>query len=172
MPKVTIKGLPELTKKLKRIELEKWKVVMRVVDKYVDLMVADARANAPVDRGFTKNSIDKEVKGDFSISFFVGTAYGAIQEFGTGDYMDIPSELEQDALVFKGYKSGNFDEFLEEIKEWCSRKGIDEGAAYPIAVKILNKGLRPQPFFYPAYRKYKDALIAEANVELKKLVES
>lgn len=170
MPKITIKGLPELTKKLKRIELEKWKVVMRVVDKYVDLMVADARANAPVDRGITRNSISKERKGDFSISFFVGTAYGAIQEFGLGMYMDIPPELEQDALVFKGYKSGNFDEFLEEIKDWCGRKGIDENAAYPIALTILNKGIRPQPFFYPAYLKFKDALIAEADKELQKLV--
>lgn len=170
MPKVTIKGLPELTRKLKKIELEKWKVVMRVVNKYVDLMVAEARANAPVDRGVTRDSIQKEVKSDFSISFFVGTAYGAIQEFGTGLLMEIPPELEQDALQFKGYKSGDFKSFVKEIEEWCVRKGIDPEAAYPIAASILNEGLKPQPFFYPAFKKYKDAMILEAQAELDKLV--
>lgn len=170
MPKIVIRGLPELKKKLQRIELEKWKVVIGVVDKYVDLMVAEARRLAPVDRGFTKNSITKERRGDFNIAFIVGTAYAAMNEFGTGDYMDIPPELEQDALVFKGYKHGDFNEFLQEIKEWCGRKGIDENAAYPIAITILNRGIKPQPFFWPAYNKYKDQMIDEANRELQKLV--
>lgn len=167
--RIKIKGLPKLVKELTQREKRIWKVTMAVVDKYVTLMVADARQNAPEDMGILKNSIRKEKKDEFHISFTVGAVYAAMQEFGTGVYMDIPKELEQEALVWKGYKSGNFDEFVAELKEWCERKGIDPEAAYPIARKILRYGSEPHPFFYPAYLKYKDQMLAEINRELQEL---
>lgn len=170
MPTIKIKGLAKLTKHLRKVELEQWKVAMRVIDKYVTLMVAEARRLAPVDTGFTADSIDKEKTGQFSITFVVKSAYAAMQEFGLGVYMDIPEELEREAIKFKGYKHGSFEEFVQELEEWCARKGIDTNAAYPIAIKILNVGMQPQPFFYPAYRKYKDEMVKAIDEALQKLI--
>lgn len=170
MPKVTIGGLEKLLNNLRKAEQQLWPTVMRVIDKYVDLMVADARQNAPVDLGVARDSIGKEVK-DRAVVFHVASAHGAIQEFGFGAKMgDIPPELESEALKFKGYKSGDFKEFVKELEEWCARKGIDTEAAYPIAVSILNNGLAPQPFFYPAYQKYKPMMLKEIDTEVQKLL--
>ena len=168
MPIIRIKGLDSLQNKLKQAHAKIWPTVMRVVEKYVDLMIQDAKQNAPEDLGETKNSIGKEV-GQQSITLFVGAAHGAIQEFGVGARMSVPEELEEEARKFKGYKGGNFKEFVEEIRGWCVRKGIDPDAAYPIAASILERGLKPQPFFYPAYRKYKEPMLKEIEEELQKL---
>lgn len=40
---------------------------------------------------------------------------------------------------------------LDKIRAWCIRKGIDPGAAYPIAKKIAKYGTPPRPWLYPAY---------------------
>lgn len=169
MPKISIKGADALARKLEAARTQLWPTVMRVIEKYVDLMVEDAKQNAPVDRGVARDSIGKEVR-DRSVIYFVASAHGAIQEFGFGAKMgDIPAELEQEALKFKGYKNGDFKQFVEELKEWCVRKGIDPQAAYPIAASIMDNGLPARPFFYPAYLKYREPMIKEIEKELQKL---
>lgn len=171
MPTINLKGVEKLLKEVRRREALIWPTVMEVVNEYVDRMIADAKANAPEDLGDTKGSIGKENDGNMKVIFFVGSAHGAIQEFGTLGYMDVPPELEEEAQKFKGYKGGDFEEFLDAIKAWCQRKGIDENAAYPIAVNILRNGLKPQPFFYPAYRKYKESMLEEIDKRLQKLMD-
>lgn len=170
MPTISIKGVEKLLNQIKKREALIWPTVIQVVNEYVDLMIADAKANAPEDLGDVKSSIGKEANGELRVVFFVGSAHGAIQEFGTLGYVDVPPELEEEAQKFKGYKGGDFEEFLEAIRAWCQRKGIDEKAAYPIAVNILRKGLKPQPFFYPAYLKYKDKMLQEIDTRLQKLL--
>lgn len=60
--------------------------------------------------------------------------------------------------VESGRKPGKFPP-ISKIKEWTKYKGIPEAAAYPIAVKIYQFGIRPRPFIRPAFNTYKDDLI-------------
>lgn len=155
-----IKGLNQLMRELDRFEKDTELITKRTIEEVVDMMIRDAKAKAPRDLGRLIDSIDRENKDNgWTIVFFVGEVYGAFQEFGTLGRVQVPTELVDVASEFKGYKSGDFDEFLKSIKEWCSRKGIDEKASYPIAVSILRKGLDPQPYFYPAYVNNKDKII-------------
>lgn len=134
----------------------------------------------------------------------VGVPYGAYVEWGTGTYVSVPAELQSLAITFKGKgksggKSGDFEDsdFFKAILDWVRKKGIaygatfsvktrrrtgnknanaeaDKQAAYVIAMSILKKGIKPQPYLYPAYLRYKgdfqkrleagvDRLVREAN---------
>lgn len=155
-----IKGLDKLFRDIDRFERDAELITKRTIEEIVDMMITDAKAKAPRDLGRLIDSIDRENKDNgWTIVFFVGEVYGAFQEFGTLGRVNVPTELASVASEFKGYKSGDFSEFLKSIEEWCGRKGIDSSAAYPIAVSILRKGLDPQPYFYPAYVANKDKII-------------
>lgn len=176
MATIKVKGVDRLLDKFRNARQQTWPTIMRVINKYVDLMIADAQANAPVDLGVARDSIKKEEK-EFSVIYILDSAHGAIQEFGYGGRMDVPPELEEEAKKFKGYKSGSFKEFVEELKEWCLRKGIDPEAAYPIAANLMRNGMHPGgnssdskgAFYYPAYQKYKEPMLKEIKKELDKL---
>ena len=130
-------------------------------------IVADAKQRAPVNFGQLRQSI-KNTKATIQLNrslIFSNAPYSPFVEFGTGAKVKVPAGFESLAAEFKGKKGGNFDEFLDNIRDWCKRKGIDEKLAYIIAVSILKKGINPQPFFIPAY------LIGAANY-LKKLTKS
>lgn len=166
-----IKGLPELKSKMQKLKTGLQETVVGTIWDVVGLMVADAKADAPVDLAKLINSIDrKRSETGWSVVFYVGEAHGAFQEFGFGKYLEVPAELSEEALKFKGYKSGNFEEFLADITAWCERKGIDTGAAWLIAVSILRKGLRPKPYFYPAYLKHKDTIAPIMYKRIKELM--
>lgn len=60
-----------------------------------------ARTNAPVDKGFLRNSIIETVSGlDGEVS--VSVHYAPYIEFGTGGLVDVPQGLESYAMQFKG----------------------------------------------------------------------
>lgn len=44
---------------------------------------------------------------------------------------------------------------VDAIRAWCVRKGIDPGAAYPIARAIAERGTPERPFMRPAYESQK-----------------
>lgn len=163
-----IKGLGDLYKELNKFESEVELITKTSINEIVDMMITDAKAKAPRDLGRLIDSIDKENKDNgWTIVFFVGEIHGAFQEFGTLGRVQVPPELADVASSFKGYKSGNFEEFLTAIEEWCERKGIDAKAAYPIAISILNNGLKPQPYFHPAYVENKDKIIPLIDQKVK-----
>ena len=112
-----------------------------------------AKLRAPVDQGQLRQSIGKTTaRVGYNVSFvFANTPYAAFVEFGTGARVSIPKGFEKMASEFKGKKSGNFDSFLDAIRGWCQTHGIDPKLAYIIAVSILRKGLKPQPFLIPSY---------------------
>lgn len=169
MATIKVRGVDRLMTRIRFAKAQMWPTTMAIIEKYVDMMIAEARENAPVDLGVARDSLGKEVR-DRSVVYFLASAHGAIQEFGYGGRMaDIPTEMEEEARKFKGYKSGDFKEFVAELKEWCVRKGIDPEAAYPIAASILDKGLQPRPFYYPAYQKYKPDMLKEIEENLKNL---
>ena len=139
----------------------------------------EAKKNAPVNLGTLRNSIHltstlTEKKTIYRVS--TPLKYAPYVEFGTGGKVSIPSGYNDFAGQFKGQKGGNFKEMVLAIAEWVAKKGItgtysvktqrrtggkskktkqNMSAAYAIAISILRKGLRPQPFLLPAFETEK-----------------
>ena len=128
-----------------------------------------AKQLAPKNNGTLAQSIHT-IESDKGLTQNVGTnePYAPYMEFGTGVQVNIPSEFQEMASRAKG-KGGSFKEGLELIKQWCRRKGIDVKAAYVIFVSILNKGLTPRPFMYPAFVKARATFSEDIKDALKRL---
>jgi HK97 gp10 family phage protein len=125
-----------------------------------------AKRLAPVNFGQLRNSIYlKEQKVQKGVVFTVGAraSYAPYIEFGTGGKVSIPAGFENLASGFKGKKAGTFKDMVEALTLWVKRKGIgggkDKSIAYAIAISILRKGIRPQPFLIPAFETEKPKLI-------------
>jgi len=151
--------------------------------------VADAKRNAPVDEGLLRNSIGFK-KEKLKVTITVGVNYAAYLEFGTRKFAaayvsSLPQDWQTFAKEFKGKGGGNMDEFIQRIMEWVQRKGIGaqktksgnnsksndslaamQQAAYAIALNILQNGIRPHPYLYPAYEKNRIELIANIKSAL------
>ena len=129
------------------------RLAVAVTNETTQGMVTQAQLRVVVDLGQLRQSIGKTTaRVGYNVSFvFANTPYAAFVEFGTGARVSIPKGFEKMASEFKGKKSGNFDSFLDAIRGWCQTHGIDPKLAYIIAVSILRKGLKPQPFLIPSY---------------------
>jgi len=134
-----------------------------------------AKRLAPVNLGQLRNSIYlKEQKVDKGFVFTIGSSasYAPYVEFGTGGKVSIPAGFEQLASGFKGKKAGTFKDMVEALTLWVRRKGIgggkDKSVAYAIAISILKKGMRPQPFLIPSFETEKPKMINN----IKKAIEN
>jgi len=110
----------------------------------------DAKRKAPTGaNNRLKTSID--VRGSqLSREVFTDVKYAPYMEFGTKSKVEIPPGLEGYAMQFKG-GGGSFEDFEASIKRWAQLKGIPEEAVYPIMKSILHKGVKAQPFLFPAF---------------------
>ena len=144
----------------------------------------DAKRFAPADEGHLRGSINSK-PGNLSVTVTVGVNYGAYLEFGTRKFAakyvaTLPQDWQSYAATFRGKGGGTFDQFIQDIMQWVRQKGIGglktksgrtseskssldamQQAAYAIALNILQNGIRPQPFVYPAVTKNTPALEAD-----------
>lgn len=158
-------------------------------------IVNDAKRLAPVDESKLRNSITYapvKSKNQIKIDVIAATNYAAYIEFGTRGFAQkyvssLPKEWKDFAARFKGKGGGSFDEFVMRLTRWVRMKKIgatydtktrkrvrqgkqsaattDAATAYAIALHIMRKGIRPQPFLYPAINKN----LKKMRDELKKL---
>lgn len=170
-----VTGIPELIARLNRISANGNREADAIINVVADLIVVDAKQNAPADLGTIRQNIGKNVIKDgykTTATIFSAAPESAFQEFGTGGKVIIPMEMADLAASFKGKKGGDFKAFVLALVGWIKRKGLtntysvkthriskrgtdeqNERLAYIIATKILRFGLKPQPFLYPAYVK-------------------
>ena len=181
-------GGDALLNKFKNMGDEAPKIFKEVVDDTAEFMkrqaVNNISQNVKTGTGHLKQSMYTDLTGsDFAI---VGNRaeYAGYVEFGTGKKVSVPPEFSDIAAKVRSRPTKSFKEGLEAIKDWCKRLGIDVKAAYPIFMSILgytkNKGskgwskngvdgVRPRPFFYPAYLSGKRYFGKEAAKALKEL---
>lgn len=169
---------------IKRLESKASTIVRDVQDElnaFAEDVAKMAKTLAPGDEGNLRRSITAvpgNGSGSLSASVVVNAGYAAFIEFGTKKYAaryvaTLPSDWKSYAATFKGQKGGSMDEFIQAIMAWVQRKGIGgqttksgnvsqsksshdamQQAAYAIALNILQNGVKPQPFLYPAVLKY------------------
>jgi hypothetical protein len=133
----------------------------RITELAVRNIVAEAQRKVPVYQGRLRSSLKPIMSiNKLSGRAFTNVEYAANVEFGTKLFRDVPSEISADVAMLAQNTDGNFDDMVKALKKWCRKKGIPENAAYPIAVKLLNVGQKPQPFLYPAFKAEKSKYIA------------
>lgn len=137
---------------------------------------SDAKRMAPVNLGTLRQSIylNSDIKSQSQYKFTIGSSvsYAPYVEFGTGGKVSIPNGFESYAATFKNNKKGTFKDMVLALTEWVQKKGIANGKqsksfAYMIALSILRKGLRPQPFLIPAFQIEKIKLKATIQNVIK-----
>lgn len=158
MIKVSLSGIKGLEKALKGKSEALTKSVSNEIEASVIKINDQQKTTAPINYGALRSSLDWAKTSPMSfelVSRGAGSSYAPYVEFGTGTKVNIPQGLESVAAAYKGGEGGTFSQMIDELKNWCRRKGIPESAAYPIAVKILREGVRPQPFFFaPAFAEW------------------
>lgn len=158
---------------------------------------ATAKRLAPKDMGAISQGISANTNGRFQKEITVNTPYAAYAEFGTGKYAaayasTLPADWKTYAAQFKGKTGGgNFDQFLERIYQWAKRKQIGvtydiktrrktkvgkqsaettmRATAYFIAIRILQNGIRPHPFLFPAAQQQRPKLQADIEATIQAL---
>jgi hypothetical protein len=186
MPSITldIKGINETLAKFNKLESNVKSGIKNEVSASILNIYSDAKKLAPVNLGTLRKSMFKEEvsKSENEFMFTVGAkaSYAPYVEFGTGGKVSIPSGYADYAMQFKNNKGGKFIDMVKALAEWVAKKGItgtysiktqrrtggkssqnkqNMSAAYAIAISILRKGLRPQPFLIPAFESEKPKLI-------------
>jgi hypothetical protein len=166
--------ISKLLSQIKSFGQDANRLAVAVTNETTQGMVNQAKLRVVVDLGQLRQSIGKTTaRVGYNRSFFFANApYAAYVEFGTGGGVSIPKGFEQMAAEFRGKKGGTFDDFVYAIRGWCQTHGIDPKLAYIIAVSILRKGLKPQPYFIPSYlegiQQYPKTLLKVLEVETRK----
>lgn len=191
-----VDGLDKLLGNFTNLGVEGIRMADAVIASNVDGMVLEAKQSAPADLGKIRQSLGKEkVSEDNTVgyNFFCNALEAGFQEFGTGGKVDVPSEMADIASTFQGYKGGSMQEFILALIGWVRRHGLtgvysikthkrigtnasnldaDTQAAWAIARSILRNGLKPQPFFYPAFVNGRSKLMPALEAAYNQLIQS
>jgi HK97 gp10 family phage protein len=188
----SINGIDQLSKRLKDMDQKvKDSLAMELRESAMKIQ-KDAKRNAPVDMGTLRNSIYMDYdyqKNKLTYSIGASASYAPYIEFGTGGSVKVDPKYTSYAATFKGKgKGGTLDEFMLALMDWVKRKGItgtysvktqrrtgsrgsrmseDFDVAFAIMLKILKKGINPQPFLLPAYEAEKVNLVKKIKQAIK-----
>lgn len=161
-----ITNLSEVMGKLNALDKRVQQDVKNEVNASALNIQSGAKRLAPVNFGQLRNSIylkEKNIDNGYIFTIGSSASYAPYVEFGTGGKVSIPKGFEDLASGFKGKRAGTFKDMIEALTLWVRRKGIgggnDRSIAYAIALSILRKGLRPQPFLIPSFEAEKPKLI-------------
>lgn len=168
---VSVSGMKGVQDLLKKADVKLQKDLSNEINASALNIQTNAKKLAPVNFGNLRNNIVLEKASDYTFSVESKASYSPYLEFGTGSMVSVPSSYEDYAIQFKGKQGGSFKEFIEALMLWIKRKGIgngknEKGLAYVIARKILQKGIRPQPFLIPSFEQEKPKLLEN----IKKLI--
>lgn len=97
-----IKGLNKLLKDIKKFGKEAEKRIDEDMASVSSEIVVMAKQKAPKDTGKLTQSIGFEDNNDLSYTIFAGVKYAPYIEYGTGGFVEIPKELKDNAIQFKG----------------------------------------------------------------------
>ena len=165
---VSLSGMKELEGKLNKLTTALKEDVGNEINASALKIENQAKRLAPVNFGQLRNQIALTKDSELTYTVAANASYSAYVEFGTGPQVSVPADFTSYAQQFKGKSGGKFKDMVDALTLWVKRKGVgngknDKGLAYVIALSILRKGMRPQPFLIPAYEMEKPKLIQRLN---------
>lgn len=195
---IEVKGMQQLQAKFKTMADTIGPAVDKALTKGAMRVALEAKKRAPKDRGGLAASISADTATMLDKRVSANVFYAAFIEFGTGKHAaayvgSLPAEWKDYAATFKGSgDGGTFDDMVMEIYDWIKRNKIgytynvntrrrdkvgkqtgrttDMASAYYIAKMILLNGIRPQPFFYPAFMQEMPKIEAEVLAIINSLM--
>lgn len=161
---VKLTGMSEIEDAIKNMSEIVSKEVSNEIQASVMKIESDAKRLAPINFGKLRGAIKWEKESELTYSVGAYTSYAAYVEFGTGPLTSIPNGYSTFASQFQQKSGGKFKDMVNALTLWVERKGIGNGKksksiAYAIALSILRKGMRPQPYLIPAFEKEQKLLI-------------
>ena len=99
---MTIEGLDKLIKKLRSLGEDGEKRIAQTTEIVAQDIEYTAKSLAPVDTGKLRQGINAEKINDLNWQIVARERYSAYMEFGTGGLVDVPPELADIAIQFKG----------------------------------------------------------------------
>lgn len=96
------KGLKNILKSLEKFGDEAKQMVEDTTVAVAHEIEADAKRLAPVDMGFLRNQIFTQEVDPLNYEIVAGAYYSAYMEFGTGGLVEVPEEMKEIAIQFKG----------------------------------------------------------------------
>jgi hypothetical protein len=174
---VEIKGLEPLLRKVQTYSVNIQSDVDGELTTSAKTISNNAKRKAPYSEGLLRGEIVPDTNVKFLKKVVAGAFYSPYVEFGTKKYVKVPTGVEAYAAGFRGKANrGNFEQFVDSIEAWMKRKGIkaatqiDFGGklkkvrkrsslsqaiaqrqlARHIALRIMQNGIKPQPFLFPA----------------------
>lgn len=164
--KAKLTGFNELRKRLDKAAKEMPKEVDAELQASAQRMRGKAIRAAPADQGLLRAEIQSTKQAFLSHGIFSNALYSGYVEFGTKSNVRVPGELQAVAAEIKGSSGGALGA-KEAIFAWCKRKGIDERLWYPIFIKIMVQGIKPQPFFFKQLEEEQPNLLRNIENVLK-----
>jgi len=173
---IDIKGMSEALSKFDKYGKKVQAEIKDEVGASALKIYSDAKRLAPVNLGTLRNTIfiDSVSPAANKFMFTIGAKakYAPYIEFGTGGKVSIPAGYQSYASQFKTKTGGTFKEMVNALMMWVEKKGIASGkqtksVAYMIALSILRKGLRPQPFLIPAFETERPKLKLRIEKSIK-----
>lgn len=161
---VNLAGISEIQDAIKNMSEIVSKEVSNEIQASVMKIETDAKRLAPINFGKLRGSIKWEKESDLTYSVGAYTSYAAYVEFGTGPLTTIPNGYSSFASQFQQKSGGKFKDMVNALTLWVERKGIGNGKkakslAYVIALSILKKGMKAQPYLIPSFEKEQKLLI-------------
>jgi hypothetical protein len=179
---IKVENLKSVITRLEKIPAEMAQRIDEELTDGAELIEGRQKMLAPVNDGLLRagNVADTSVPlyKEITNSVF----YGPYIEFGTGRKFK-GNGRDQIAAQFKGKANrGNFNDMVNNLAEWIRKKGIltagkrgakrkDDKyrlAAYWMAIRILQNGIKPQPFFYRAYDEILPSILSNIKKVLTK----
>ena len=161
---VNLTGMSDIQDAIKKMSELVAKDVSNEIQASVMKIASDAKSAAPINFGQLRGSISWDKQSDLTYSVVAAASYAPYVEFGTGPLTTIPNGYSTFASQFQQKSGGKFKDMVNALALWVERKGIGngknaKGLAYAIALSILRKGMRPQPFLIPAFEQEQKLLI-------------
>ena len=182
---VEVKGLKELQAKFGNASKLITDGIDKALTKGAMRIATNAKKRAPKDRGGLASSISADTSTYLDKRVGANVFYAAFIEFGTGKHAaqyvaTLPADWKTYAATFKkSGDGGTFDDMVQEIYDWMKRVGMKGSGgkklsmndAYRLAKYILLNGIKPQPFFYPAFNDERPKIEAEVLAIINKLLQ-
>jgi HK97 gp10 family phage protein len=177
-----IEGADKVLLALQNIGKEKIALVDARLKAGAQQIATEAKDNSPINVNSLRRMISVQDIARLEYAVVSQSKYSAYMEFGTKSKAVIPAGLESVAQQYQGKKGGTFKELLENILVWVRQKNIagtysvktrkrtgrrkdfdkqDLDVAYPIARSIAKYGVKPHPYFFPAFNKIKPDIIKD-----------
>ena len=94
--------LSKVFKSLRKFGKEAEEIIKDTTLAIASEIEADAKRLAPVDMGFLRNQIHTDEVNEYNYEIVARAKYSAYLEFGTGGLVNVPEELKELAIKFKG----------------------------------------------------------------------